>query len=222
MPTPVKRGSVYYFRMAVPLDVRSVIGKREFMISLGTKDREDAKRLILFPAAAAQREVAAARALMAGGPSKPSASPETHSPAASRYLQKRFDNEIEAAEHDWQISNEQDERRADREGLRIKRRRTQRGRTADMTREDAAIQDVIDERVEEALAAVSKAAPQTAPAVAVLVAMRDSTGGRASTLILILLICGPQSENQQPKPKTVTSELQNGSTPAWAGFPLSR
>jgi len=38
---------VYYFRMAVPADLRSFVGgKREFKISLGSKDRETAKLLI--------------------------------------------------------------------------------------------------------------------------------------------------------------------------------
>ena|GEM_PF-2550212 len=41
-----KRGSVYYFRRIVPDDLRAVLGKREIMLSLRTKDREDAKRLI--------------------------------------------------------------------------------------------------------------------------------------------------------------------------------
>jgi len=41
-----KRGSVYYFRRIVPDDLRSALGKREIMLSLRTKDREEAKRLI--------------------------------------------------------------------------------------------------------------------------------------------------------------------------------
>lgn len=41
-----KRGSIYYFRRAVPDDLQPVLGKREIMRSLRTKDRETAKRLI--------------------------------------------------------------------------------------------------------------------------------------------------------------------------------
>lgn len=41
-----KRGSVYFFRRIVPDDLRPVLGKREIMLSLRTKDREDAKRLV--------------------------------------------------------------------------------------------------------------------------------------------------------------------------------
>lgn len=41
-----KRGSVYWFRRAVPAEFRSIIGRREWTSSLGTKDRAEAKRLI--------------------------------------------------------------------------------------------------------------------------------------------------------------------------------
>lgn len=41
-----KRGAVYYFRRIVPAKLQPIIGKREFMVSLGTKDREEAKRLV--------------------------------------------------------------------------------------------------------------------------------------------------------------------------------
>lgn len=38
------RGSTYYFRRPVPEELRSIIGKRELIESLRTKDREEAKR----------------------------------------------------------------------------------------------------------------------------------------------------------------------------------
>lgn len=42
-----KRGATYYFRRVIPSEFRAAMGgKREFMTSLGTKDREAAKRLI--------------------------------------------------------------------------------------------------------------------------------------------------------------------------------
>lgn len=46
MPYLAKRGSVYYFRLIVPDDLRVVLSKREIMLSLRTKDREQAKQLI--------------------------------------------------------------------------------------------------------------------------------------------------------------------------------
>ena len=39
MPYLAKRGSVYYFRLIVPDDLRVVLSKREIMLSLRTKDR---------------------------------------------------------------------------------------------------------------------------------------------------------------------------------------
>jgi hypothetical protein len=42
-----KRGSTYYFRRVIPAELRPALsGKAEFMLSLQTKDREAAKRLI--------------------------------------------------------------------------------------------------------------------------------------------------------------------------------
>jgi hypothetical protein len=40
------RGPVYYFRRAVPIELRSVIGKSEIMKSLRTKDRATAEQCI--------------------------------------------------------------------------------------------------------------------------------------------------------------------------------
>jgi len=39
-------GGIYYFRRGIPQPLRRIIGKREFLISLRVKDREQAKRLI--------------------------------------------------------------------------------------------------------------------------------------------------------------------------------
>ena len=39
-----KRNSVYYFRRVVPDDLRGFIGRDEWVYSLRTKDREEAKR----------------------------------------------------------------------------------------------------------------------------------------------------------------------------------
>jgi integrase len=40
-----KRNSTYYFRRVIPPALRAILGAREFTISLGTKDRDEAKRL---------------------------------------------------------------------------------------------------------------------------------------------------------------------------------
>lgn len=53
-----KRGSVYYFRRVIPVELRSAFGgKREFMETLGTKDRAEAKRLIPARTSASEREL---------------------------------------------------------------------------------------------------------------------------------------------------------------------
>jgi integrase len=40
-----QRNSTYYFRRAIPPELRSILGAREFTFSLGTKDKDEAKRL---------------------------------------------------------------------------------------------------------------------------------------------------------------------------------
>lgn len=61
-----KRGSTYYFRRAIPAELRSAFGgKREFMKSLGTKDRAEAKRLVLARTAASELEFDSARITLA-------------------------------------------------------------------------------------------------------------------------------------------------------------
>lgn len=40
-----KRNSTYYFRRIVPPELRPILGKREFMFSLNTKEKDEAKRL---------------------------------------------------------------------------------------------------------------------------------------------------------------------------------
>jgi hypothetical protein len=40
-----KRHSTYYFRRIVPPELRPILGKREFMFSLNTKEKDEAKRL---------------------------------------------------------------------------------------------------------------------------------------------------------------------------------
>ena len=62
-----KRGSIYYFRRVIPAELRSAFGgKREFMQSLGTKDRTEAKRRIPARTSASERELEIARETLAG------------------------------------------------------------------------------------------------------------------------------------------------------------
>ncbi|TPE62306.1 hypothetical protein FJQ54_07225 [Sandaracinobacter neustonicus] len=56
---------IYYFRRRVPDNLRPIIGKREWLISLGAKDRGEAKRLIPFHTIETEKLIAAARAKLA-------------------------------------------------------------------------------------------------------------------------------------------------------------
>jgi len=73
-----RRGAVYWFRRRVPEDVAGVIGHAQWRSSLGTKDFEEAKRLVRLRGVETDREVALARARMAGKSSPPLAKPEAH------------------------------------------------------------------------------------------------------------------------------------------------
>jgi integrase len=61
----LNRHGVYYFRKAVPLPLRSIIGKREILVSLKTKDREVAKSRLHRAALEADAKLAAARRQLA-------------------------------------------------------------------------------------------------------------------------------------------------------------
>ena len=62
----IRRGATYYFRRVIPSDLRAAMGgKREFTVSLGTKDREAAKRLIPDHAQASEEALDAARSRLA-------------------------------------------------------------------------------------------------------------------------------------------------------------
>ena len=86
---------VYYFRMGIPVELRPRFdGKREIKFSLGTKDRDTAKRLIPDQTKAAQRQIEQARASTGPAP-KP-----VPARSAARLVRDRqrweFDQEQEA------------------------------------------------------------------------------------------------------------------------------
>ena len=86
---------VYYFRMGIPVELRPRFdGKREIKFSLGTKDRDTAKRLIPDHTKAAQRQIEQARASTGSAP-KPA---PARSPAQLVRDRQRweFDQEQEA------------------------------------------------------------------------------------------------------------------------------
>lgn len=83
-----KRGATYYFRRTIPAELRpSMGGRAEFMVSLRTKDREEAKRLIPAETQQSQRILyEAAQQMPAQRPSaplgEPSAAKVAHDAAA--------------------------------------------------------------------------------------------------------------------------------------------
>jgi len=73
-----RRGAVYWFRRRVPEDVVSVVGHAQWRSSLGTKDFEEAKRLVRLRGVETDGEVALARARLAGKVSPPLTKPEAN------------------------------------------------------------------------------------------------------------------------------------------------
>jgi len=57
----LQRNGVFFFRKVVPVALRAIVGKREFLVSLKTRDREQAKRNLHREALKADATLAAAR-----------------------------------------------------------------------------------------------------------------------------------------------------------------
>lgn len=86
---------VYYFRMGIPAELRPRFdGKREIKFSLGTKDRDTAKRLIPDHTKAAQRQIEQARA--STGPAPKPAPARSQAQLARDRQRWEFDQEQEA------------------------------------------------------------------------------------------------------------------------------
>lgn len=73
-----RRRAVYWFRRRVPADVASVVGHAQWRSTLGTKDFEEAKRLVRLRGVETDREIALARARLAGKASPPLTKPEAN------------------------------------------------------------------------------------------------------------------------------------------------
>lgn len=110
METPMsylaKRGSVYYFRRIVPDDLRSVLGKREIMLSLRTKDREAAKRLIPSHIVQSDREFGEARNLIVAAVVSP---PPPKSKAQINRERAEWEFEQEQADYASAVAQDIDE-----------------------------------------------------------------------------------------------------------------
>jgi len=146
----------YYFRRAIPAELQPFILTRsgkprtEWKLSLGTKDRDEAKRLIPAKTIESQALLDAASAMLRGSP-LPSPVAGNRSPWAS-----------EAAFENWK-EGDRDQREADarHHGRRHIRRRILRdteGGSGEIGQENAAIRDVIRQASRDAREAAERIA----------------------------------------------------------------
>jgi integrase len=126
-----KRGSTYYFRRVIPVELRAALGgKAEFMESLGTKDREQAKRLIPDKTTASEKSLDAARVrTMQQAPQKPA---EPLSPRAEAMAARQWENAVESAELTSREIAAQDRRREAAAKIMAFAKRELEGSTAEL------------------------------------------------------------------------------------------
>ena len=149
-----KRNSTYYFRRAVPPELRAILGHREFTFSLGTKDKEEAKRLrsehslqtdlLIDKAWAKLRELTVSAEVTTAPPP----------PIDGQWL---GDFAQEEAEFAARKKAEREARRVDRRHYRDEWRDKLHGSTERMPRRYAALRDLMREQEERAASAGSNA-----------------------------------------------------------------
>lgn len=143
-------GSTYYFRRVVPDDLRPYIRTRtgkprsEWKISLRTKDRTQAKRLIPAHTQATERELDVARAAAAKTITVASPVPSSRFAAFER---ARDEYEDEAGRFFEKQNAEQDARQEARAHLRQMLSDRMRLTTAELEPWEAAIKDLLNEKV---------------------------------------------------------------------------
>tara|TARA_R110000796_G_scaffold8843_33_gene29415 strand:+ start:37377 stop:38849 length:1473 start_codon:yes stop_codon:yes gene_type:complete len=126
---------MYYFRRGIPAPLRSIIGKREFLISLGVKDREQAKRMI------PQYTTETQAILDAAASHGPDTAPSPMRAAADFAL---WQNKQEAAEYQYQHSMEQEEAAIAREPLVSALEQKLKLSVDKLSPEEQAAKDIID------------------------------------------------------------------------------
>jgi len=130
-----KRNSTYYFRRVIPPELRSVLGVREFTFSLGTKDKDEAKRLRSKHAIRTDRLIDEALASLA--PSRPSGAPPADAMAIS-------EEELEWEALDRQEMAEKDARREELSEYIDFLKERLRGSTREMPRELRAFRYILE------------------------------------------------------------------------------
>jgi len=129
------RNGVYYFRRGIPQPLRSKIGKREFLISLRVKDREQAKRLI--PALTSETQ-----AILDQATSETDVSPASAARQAAEYA--LWQNKMESAELSLEYSMEQDEAALSREPRVAALEQKLSRPMEELSPEEQAAKDIID------------------------------------------------------------------------------
>jgi hypothetical protein len=135
-----ERNSTYYFRRVIPIELRSAFnGRTEFMVSLRTKVREDAKRLIPSHTIETDKRLGEAQAGLGAVPRAADVPPSAISPWLSQ-------SAMEWAEEAAQDEAERQARWEARAPLREKLDRAFRLSTAQITPEEAAVRDMMGDR----------------------------------------------------------------------------
>lgn len=117
-----KRGATYYFRRVIPDDVRPAFDSRkEWVFTLGTKDRREGERKARLEAVRYDGIIADARAKLTGsqaGPIDASAPPVAKHPGW--HSQAEFEHFLEQAAHDQQLEWEEEERWPELDALKVR------------------------------------------------------------------------------------------------------
>lgn len=136
-----KRGSTYYFRRAIPAELQASLGRTECMVSLGTKDRADAKRLVSIRSQQFDSDMDAARLIPAQAPQPV---PKPVSPRAEAVAAAAWENALEGSEIESREVAAKEHRREDVARLIAFLEGRLRGSTAEMPRGLRAFRYIMD------------------------------------------------------------------------------
>jgi len=146
-----KRGSTYYFRRLIPLDVRATLDEgAEWVWSLRTKDRDEGKRRAQADTVATNDKIADVRQRLTTSTVGPSKEPDTPAIAITAW-------ELEQADHDEREREEASERK---HGRRHRRRQIEERMhlpTAALSETEAAYRDVFRSEKRKRIEAEEKA-----------------------------------------------------------------
>ena len=192
-----KRGATYYFRRLVPGELRPYLdSRREWMISLRSKDREEAKKKIPDHTIASDELIEAARASLAcdrvaGRPSSPTSAaaapaiPEGLSPGAAEQAEYEFQEAQEAA-YRWKARSD---------ARRIMRHRLATRRSNELHLSEQVMRDILREREAELAQILAEREEQGA-------AYRAAAVARADAPLPLLDVFDAYAKEQQLKPTT--------------------